>query len=58
MNQLDLVRGSQKYDREALFQMRTALIKNIDPLRSKGADLQDILMQCDRMAMGEIEKIV
>lgn len=26
----------------------------IDPLRGKGADLQDLLMKCDRMGMGEI----
>jgi RNA polymerase sigma-70 factor (ECF subfamily) len=57
LNKLDLVRGSKKYNREALFQMRTALIKNINPLRGKGADLQDILMQCDRMAMGEVDAV-
>ena len=30
-----------------------ALVKVIDPLRSDGADLQDILLKCNRMAMGE-----
>lgn len=57
LNKLDLVKNSKKYNREALLQMRTTLIKNIDPLRGKGADLQDILMKCDRMAMGEIEAV-
>lgn len=53
--QLDLVKGSKKYDRETLYQLRTTLIKSIDPLRSKGADLQEILLKCNRMAMGEIQ---
>lgn len=50
---LDLVKASKKYDREALYQMRTALVKNIDPLRSKGHELQEVLMKCNRIAMGE-----
>lgn len=52
--QLDLVKGSKKFDRDELFEMRTKLVKAIDPLRGKGADLQDLLMKCDRMGMGEI----
>ncbi len=51
---LDLVKGSKKYDREALYRMRTTLVKAIDPLHSKGADLQEVLLKCNRMAMGEI----
>jgi RNA polymerase sigma-70 factor, ECF subfamily len=50
---LDLVRGSKKYDREKLYQIRTTLVKAIDPLRSEGADLQEILLKCNRLAMGE-----
>lgn len=51
---LDLVKGSKKYNREQLYDIRTTLVKAIDPLRSKGSDLQEILLNCNRMAMGEI----
>lgn len=51
---LDLVKGSKKINRDELYFMRTSLVKAIDPLRSKGADLQDILLKCNRMAMGEL----
>jgi RNA polymerase sigma-70 factor (ECF subfamily) len=54
LNQLNLVKGSRKFDRDQLFEMRTKLVKAIDPLLGKGADLQDLLMKCDRMGMGEI----
>lgn len=54
LNRLDLVRGSKKFDREELFSIRARLVKAIDPMRGKGADLQDLLMKCDRMGMGEI----
>jgi RNA polymerase sigma-70 factor (ECF subfamily) len=52
--ELDIVKGSKKYNREELYNLRTTLIKAIDPLRSKGAELQEILMKCNRMAMGEM----
>lgn len=51
--QLDLVKGSTRYNREELYRMRTLLVKAIDPLRSKGADLQEVLLKCNRLAMGE-----
>jgi RNA polymerase sigma-70 factor, ECF subfamily len=51
---LDLVKGSKKYDRQELFHIRTTLVKAIDPLRSKGSDLQEVLLNCNRMAMAEI----
>lgn len=50
---LDLVRGSKKYNREELYQIRTGLVKAIDPLRTKGTDLQEILLKCNAMAMEE-----
>lgn len=50
---LDLVKGSGKYNREELYELRATLVKAIDPLRSKGANLQDLLLKCNRMAMGE-----
>lgn len=51
--QLDMVRTAHKYDRAALYKMRVALVKAIDPLNSPGSDLQDILLRCNRMAMQE-----
>lgn len=54
LNELDLVKGSRKYNRAQLFALRVQLIKALDPLSGQGADLQDALMQCDRMAMGEV----
>ena len=50
---LDLAKGSKKYNRKELYHIRTALVKAIDPLRSKGSDLQEILLKCNSMAMGE-----
>ncbi len=49
--QLELVKGSKKYNREELFAMRTELVKAIDPLRSGGADLQQVLLNCNVLAM-------
>jgi RNA polymerase sigma-70 factor, ECF subfamily len=53
--QLDLVKASKKFNREELYTMRAKLVKSIDPLRSNGADLQDVIMRCTRQAIGEIE---
>lgn len=54
--ELDLVRLSTKFDKEKLFNLRTTLIKAIDPLRSNGADLQDVIMKCTRKSIGEISQ--
>jgi RNA polymerase sigma-70 factor (ECF subfamily) len=51
--QNDLVKGSKKFNRDELYELRVNLIKVVDPLNSKGADLQEILLRCNRMAMGE-----
>ncbi|PJE03421.1 MAG: RNA polymerase subunit sigma-24 [Leptospira sp.] len=55
LNQIDFVKGSKKYNRDELYEMRAKLIKAIDPLKGKGANLQDILMKTDRFAFGEIK---
>jgi RNA polymerase sigma-70 factor, ECF subfamily len=52
--ELDLVKGSKKYDREALFDLRAGLVMAIDPLLSGGNVLQSLLLDCNRMAMGEL----
>ncbi|MCU0420918.1 MAG: RNA polymerase sigma factor [Cyclobacteriaceae bacterium] len=54
---LELVKESAKYDKEALFELRVRLVKNMDPLRSRGAELQDVIMKCTRQAIGEIERM-
>ncbi len=54
---LELARASKKFSREALYDLRAKLIQGIDPLRSRGADIQDALMQCTRMAIGEIDSM-
>lgn len=51
--QLELVRASKRFNREELFALRARLVKAIDPLRSGGADLQELLLKCNRIAMGE-----
>jgi len=53
-NKLDLVKGSTKFNRQELFALRLKLIQGVDPMRGAGAEIQDLLMKCDRMAMGEI----
>lgn len=50
---LDLVKGSKKYNREALFKLRTMLVKAIDPLHAAGADFHESIMRCLRSAIGE-----
>ena len=52
---IKMVGNAADFDREKLFKLRTALIKAVDPLRSKGADLQEALLKCNRTAVGEIQ---
>ncbi|MEO0876214.1 MAG: RNA polymerase sigma factor [Bacteroidota bacterium] len=49
-----MVCDAAKVDKEKLFALRIQLIKGIDPLKSHGNALQEILMDCNRMAMGEL----
>lgn len=51
---IKMVRDAEKENKASLFKMRTDLIKAINPLKSKGNELQEILLNCNRMAMGEI----
>jgi RNA polymerase sigma-70 factor (ECF subfamily) len=51
---IKMVREAEKTDKKALYRMRTNLIKAIDPLRSNGNELQEILLDCNRIAMGEM----
>ena len=51
---LNFTKHMEKYDSEKLLELRTALVKNINPMYSKGADLQEAIMICTRKAIGEI----
>jgi len=48
-----LVREAKKQSKEDLFRLRTELVQAIDPLRTDGNELQAVLMECNRLAMGE-----
>lgn len=50
---LELVKGSKKYNREELFNLRTILVKAIDPLHASGTDFHEAIMKCLRTAIGE-----
>lgn len=54
---IKLVKSANKESNEKLYQLRADLVAAIDPLNSKGADMQDIIMQCTRLAIDEIETI-
>lgn len=53
---LELVRCSTKFNRDELYKLRTKLVKGIDPLRSDGADIQEAMMKCTRIAVGELNQ--
>jgi len=50
---LELVKASKKYNREQLFELRTLLVKAIDPLHASGTDFHESIMRCLRTAIGE-----
>jgi RNA polymerase sigma-70 factor (ECF subfamily) len=50
---LELVKASKKYNREQLFELRTILVKGIDPLNAAGTDLHESIMNCVKTAIGE-----
>lgn len=52
-----LVKASKTFNREELYNLRTTLVREIDPLRSNGTDIHDIIMKCTRVAIGELEKL-
>lgn len=51
--ELALAKASKKYDRDALYHLRAQLVRAIDPLRSPGNELQELLMQCNVKAMAK-----
>ncbi|MEM9981034.1 MAG: RNA polymerase sigma factor [Bacteroidota bacterium] len=54
--QIKLVKAAKKQDKDALYTIRSKLVRAINPLKSAGNELQEILLACNRMAMegGEI----
>lgn len=54
LQKLELVQAAGAgEDQEHLYRLRAELVRFIDPLQSQGADLQDVIMQCTRVAIGE-----
>jgi len=54
---IKMIKAAKHASIERLYQLRADLVAAIDPLNSKGADMQDIIMQCTRLAINEIEVI-
>jgi RNA polymerase sigma-70 factor (ECF subfamily) len=52
---VELHNASKKFNREELFELRTRLVKAIDPLRASGTDLHDMMLTVTKMAIGESE---
>ena len=50
---LQLVREAETGDQAHLYRLRTALIRHLDPLQTSGHALQELLLSCNRQAMGE-----
>ncbi|GAB4424211.1 MAG: hypothetical protein OHK0039_41230 [Bacteroidia bacterium] len=49
-----MAREAGQQDSRALYALRTQLVKAIDPLQGAGNELQEVLMNCNRMAMQEL----
>lgn len=56
LTKIKLARESNNYNRDSLYKMRVNLINAIDPLTSKGNELQDLLLKCNQIVMGEIKQ--
>lgn len=54
---IKMVKDSENASKEQLYQLRSDLVAAIDPIQSEGADMQDIIMQCTRLAINEIKTI-
>jgi RNA polymerase sigma-70 factor, ECF subfamily len=55
---LNWAKDSNKFNQDELFKLRTILVKGIDPLNSNGADLQEALLKCNKMAVGETTDLI
>lgn len=52
---LTKLQASDDANQTELYELRTELVRAIDPLRADGADLHELIMRCTRKAIGEIE---
>ena len=52
---IQMVKKADKSNVQELFELRLNLVKNINPLNSEGHELQEMLLRCNRIAMGEVE---
>ena len=55
LNKLRIVQERDKQSQAALFELRTQLVQDIDPLHALGSELHDTIMQRIRNVIGEIE---
>ncbi|MEM7125709.1 MAG: sigma-70 family RNA polymerase sigma factor [Chloroflexota bacterium] len=51
--EIELVQAAED-EKEDLFELRTKLVRSIDPLNAEGADLHDFIMQRIRKVVGEV----
>lgn len=57
LRQIDMVQAAEQTDdRRKLYALRQELVRFIDPMSSSGADLQEAIMRCTRLAVGEISE--
>lgn len=54
---IQMVKDADRKGADELFMLRTALIKSIDPLQSEGHELQEVMLNCNRMVMKEISEL-
>lgn len=54
---LAMVQSADRVSQTSLYQLRAALVRTIDPLRSDGSDLHEVIMRCTRKAIGEIDTL-
>jgi len=50
-----MVREAEKSSAQKLYELRLKLVQHINPLRSEGNELQEVLLKCNRMVMKEVE---
>lgn len=52
-----MVQAADTADQRQLYALRADLVRLIDPLRSPGHLLQEALLKCNQMAMGEANSL-
>jgi len=55
LTKVKMIKAANKESSEKLYDLRANLVAAIDPLSCSGADMQDVIMQCTRQAIGEVE---